>query len=123
MDERQKHILRLRGTDVEGALDRFCGDEALYATCLIRFLGDDTMPALNAAVASANWDDAFTAAHALKGLAGNLGFVPLMHATGQMVVLIRGGRLRELPECALQDNSSYRDVTDAIRIGLADVIE
>ncbi len=115
MNERQLHALSLRETDVQGAMRRFYGDEELYVSCLDRFLYDSTMAELNTAVTNQAWDEAFTAAHALKGLAGNMGFVPLMHATGQLVVLIRGGRTREIGGCIAQVNSSYRDITDAIR--------
>ena len=115
MTEKQLHALSLRETDIPGAMRRFYGDEALYISCLDGFLYDPTLADLNTAVRNQAWDDAFTAAHALKGLAGNMGFVPLMHATGQLVVLIRGGRTREIAESMAQVNSSYRDITDAIR--------
>ena len=115
MEARLRNALFQRETDVSGALRRLYGDEALYIACLSDFLQDPTMDELNAAIKKERWDDAFTAAHALKGLAGNMGFVPLMHSVGQLVVLIRGGRTREISECMLQVNSSYRDITDAIR--------
>ena len=115
MDAKQKYALALRDTDVPGALRRFGGDEDLYASCLTMFLCDSTMDELNRAIKSRSWDDAFTAAHALKGLAGNLGFIPLMHSIGQLVIMIRGGRTKELDECMTHVNSNYRDITDAIR--------
>lgn len=73
------------------------------------------MEQLIASVDNCSWDEAFTAAHALKGLAGNLGFVPLMHATGRLVVLIRGGRTNEIKEAMEGVKSCYRDIIDAIR--------
>lgn len=114
MDRQLQHALALRATDVEGAIKRFNGDESLYVTCLKMFLDDPTIQQLNQAIASEAWDDAFTAAHALKGLAGNMGFVPLMHATSQLLITIRGGRTREVGEYMAQVNSDYRDITDAI---------
>lgn len=115
MNVKQHHALALRDTDLQGALRRFSDDETLYENCLTMFLGDATMDELNRAVKEQSWDEAFTAAHALKGLAGNMGFVPLMHSTGQLVVLIRGGRIKEISECMALVNSKYRDITDAIR--------
>lgn len=115
MDTRQQYALLLRETDISGALRRFNGDEELYITCLKMFLEDKTTEQLNEAIAGKLWDDAFTAAHALKGLAGNMGFVPLLHQTGQLVVLIRGGRINEIYECLKRVNSCYRDITDAIK--------
>ncbi len=123
MTDQQLRALLVRDTDVRGALRRLYDDEALYTECLTQFVSDPTWEELNAAVANQAWDEAFTAAHALKGVAGNLGFVPLMHATGQLVVLIRGGRLRELDEGLMQVNSCYRDIIDAIAMNFEDTQE
>ena len=114
MHARQYHALRLRETDIEGALHRLGGNDALYASCLSAFLDDPTTDQLNVAIESGSWDEAFTAAHALKGVAGNMGFVPLMHSTGQLIVLIRGGRMQDIPPALEKLNSSYRDIIDAI---------
>lgn len=115
MNVEQVYSLSLRETDLEGAIKRFCGDEQLYIKCLGAFLEDSTMEGLIAAVDSQQWDEAFTAAHALKGVAGNMGFIPLMHAISRLVVVIRGGRLSEVDETMTQVISAYRDITDAIR--------
>jgi len=114
MNDRQMHILSLRNTDVDGAIRRCCGNEQLYVDCLRAFLEDQSIGELNRAVKSKAWDDAFTAAHAIKGLAGNMGFVPLMHAASQLVIIIRGGRVSELEDSMENINSCYRDINDAI---------
>ena len=115
MNAKQEYALRMRETDVQGAVRRLGGDEKLYMDCLGLFLEDPTMVQLNQAVDNKDWDGAFTAAHAMKGLAGNMGFVPLMHSTGQLIIMIRGGRMKETDEYMARVNSSYRDITDAIR--------
>ena len=115
MTSQQQQALALRETDIQGVMRRFSGNEELYVSCLKMFLTDTTLADLNKAIKNEAWDDAFTAAHALKGLAGNMGFVPLMLATGQLVVLIRGGRLKEIDDCMTQITSKQRDITDAIR--------
>ena len=117
MDAQLQQALTLRQTDLQGVLNRFYNDEDMYIACLKAFLEDPTVAELNAAISQQAWDDAFTAAHALKGVAGNMGFVPLMHATGQLVILIRGGRIKELSTGLEQVNSYYRDITDAIQMG------
>ena len=83
MTAQQQYSLYLRETDLQGAMQRFYGNEELYIACLKSFLDDPTIAQLNDSISNGMWDDAFTAAHALKGLAGNMGFVPLMHATGE----------------------------------------
>lgn len=115
MDAQLLHALTLRETDVQGALRRLGDDESLYIECLAMFLHDPTMDELNEAIDNKAWDEAFTAAHALKGVAGNMGFVPLMHATGQLVIVIRGGRIKDIGESMAQVNSHYRDIMDVVR--------
>lgn len=125
MNAQQLHALTLRQTDVTGAVERLCGSEELYESCLSAFRSDSTMKELNEAIAASSWDEAFTAAHAMKGMAGNMGFVPLMHSVGQLIVLIRGGRLKEISESLEMVNSSYRDIMDGINryFALADEIK
>ncbi len=104
-------------TDLEGAMRRFADDEELYVTCLDAFLQDKTMDELDGAISARLWDEAFTAAHALKGLAGNMGFIPLFHATGELVVLIRAGRMGEIAESGRRVRHCFDDITNAIRSG------
>ena len=102
-------------TDVNGAMRHFAGDETLYVSCLNAFLEDRTLEALDSALDTQSWDDAFTAAHALKGLAGNMGFIPLFHETGELVMLIRAGKTGEVPESFRKVERSYREISAAIR--------
>ncbi len=106
--------LRHCETDVTGAMNRFSDDEELYISCLDAFLKDPTMRQLEASVRLRSWDDAFTAAHALKGLAGNMGFVPLFHATGELVVLIRAGRISEINDSLQQIKGFYATICSTI---------
>ena len=115
MNAKQEYALRMRDTDLQGAMRRLGGDEDLYIDCLRLFLEDPTMAQFNEALDNRDWDGAFTAAHAMKGLAGNMGFVPLMHSTGQLIIVIRAGRMHEIGDCMARVNSSYRDISDAIR--------
>lgn len=109
------HGLKLCETDLDGAMRRFMGDEAFYVSCLNTFLEDRTMQALGDAIAQGAWDEAFTAVHALKGLAGNMGFVPLSHAAGELVLLIRAGRIPEINDALRDVQRCYNDVVAVIR--------
>lgn len=108
MDSELRKALINCETDIDGALNRFSGDEELYLQCLDKFLLDQTMAELDSAIEARAWDEAFTAAHAIKGLAGNMGFIPLFHATAELVVAIRTGRLKEI-------GVSYHEVLDAYK--------
>ena len=109
-----KAALRTQETDLDGTLERFSGDEELYTRCLSDFLDDITMEQLCTAVKGRSWDDAFTAAHALKGLAGNLGFIPLFHDCAELVMLIRSGRVDEVIISFESMKKTYASITKII---------
>lgn len=115
MDNNLLHQLMGCETDIDGVMSRFGGDEALYLTCLAGFLQDPTMAELEHAMQTESWDEAFTAVHALKGLAGNMGFVPLFHAAAHMVMLIRAGRTREVSAAYLELKQCYGKICAVIR--------
>ena len=97
-------------TDVDGALRRFSNNEELYVKCLSLFLADQTMAELQTALDTQSWDDVFTAAHALKGLAGNMGFIPLFHASAKMVIEIRAGKTEEAVSTYAEVNQCYKEI-------------
>ena len=96
MTEELRQALLGCDTDLDGALYRFGGDEELYLECLRAFMSDPTMGELRSAMARQSCDEVFTAAHALKGVAGNMGFVNLFHAAAELVILIRKGQINEV---------------------------
>ncbi|NLA77037.1 MAG: Hpt domain-containing protein [Clostridiales bacterium] len=102
-------------TDVEGALYRLSNDKAMYVMLLRAFENDDTMAQLEASIKSGDWDNAFTAAHALKGLAGNMGFTPLFHAIGELVILIRAGKIESINSSYDTVRKHYDDIAEIIR--------
>lgn len=113
---RNLRIMLLRcETDLDGALHRFMNDEEFYVHCLCSFLTDRSMPDLEEALAARSWDEAFTAAHALKGLAGNMGFVPLFHAAAELVVLLRSGRTGAIGDSYLELKRCYEDLFRVIQ--------
>ena len=103
--------LRMEETDVDGALYRLAGNEPLYLKLLTLFPADPTIVTLQTALEDAKWDDAFTAAHVLKGLAGNLGFMPLFHSIGALVIYIREGRIQEIGGAFHRVQQDYSNIT------------
>lgn len=101
-------------TDVDGASKRFCGNEKLYLKCLKSFLSDPTMAQLEEALDKKSWDDAASAAHALKGLAGNMGFTPLYNTLSEIVNLIRTDRLDEAEKIGEEIKINYKNIVAAI---------
>lgn len=115
MDVAYKNELLRCETDIDSVLQRLSGDEDVYELCLSVFLEDKSMEELARALEKSAWDDAFTAIHALKGVAGNMGFVPLYHAAAEMVVLIRSGRTKELSNSYTQLKRCFDAISNVIR--------
>ena len=77
------------GGDESGIKDRFCGNAELYALCLDEFMSGAYTEALREALAQMEYEKAFDAAHALKGLSGNLGLTPYYSAICTLVESLR----------------------------------
>ena len=115
MNQELLNSLTLNETDISGVMQRFSGDEKLYMALLNSFKDDPTMDELENAIARKEWNEAFTAAHALKGLAGNMGFVPLFHETGELVMFIREGTISEIDISLKRVRNRYDDILNIIR--------
>lgn len=93
MDRSRKARLEAAGVRVEEALERFLDNEELMLRFMLRLPGDPNFPALCQAMAAGDREAAFQAAHALKGVAGNLAMGELYRLTSQVVEALRGGDL------------------------------
>lgn len=75
MTNDQTAMLARYGIDYAEAMERFCGNESLFARIAVKYLDDPHVDALEAAMASGDAAAAEREAHSLKGVAGNLSFV------------------------------------------------
>lgn len=83
--------LRAAGMDVDDALGRMMGSEALLERLLGKFAADDGCARLVAAAEADDPEAGLEAAHALKGVSGNLSMTRLYELTARQCELIRGG--------------------------------
>lgn len=83
--------LRSAGNDVDDALARFMGNEAMYVKFLGKLAGDDSFDKLSAAFAAGDVKECFAASHTLKGVLGNLGLTKLVKLNTPIVETARGG--------------------------------
>lgn len=72
------------GIDYDDALDRFGGNAALYARLACKYLDDTHYVGLVAALDVDDLEEAYTQAHTLKGVAGNLSLRDLYLAAGHV---------------------------------------
>ena len=91
MEAVRRQELLAGGIDVDGALERFMGSEALLERFLGKFLQDANYEALEQAVARGDWEEALRASHTLKGVCGNLSMTVLYDLFTRQVAAIRAG--------------------------------
>lgn len=88
--------LRAWGCDVDGAMERFMGDEELYQVCLHSVMSDKSFAGLKEALERNDVREAFDHAHTLKGVLANMGLTPMYDITVQIVEPLRAGSLEHL---------------------------
>lgn len=72
MSKSRKSMLIEAGIDVDGAIEILCGDEEVLETVLNIFLEDENFTKLYEAIKNEDYQNAFYAAHTLKGVFSNL---------------------------------------------------
>ena len=77
------------GADAAGIEDRFMGSDELYEACFLDFINETNVGALRRAMTKKDYARAFAAAHALKGLSGNLGLTAYYAAISALVEALR----------------------------------
>ena len=93
MTPETREILTNAGMEVDSALERFMGSDAMLERFLQKFRKDPSYSSLVAAVAEEKLEDAFHAAHTLKGVAANFSFEALRSIVSDQTEEFRAGRL------------------------------
>lgn len=78
------------GADFDGVLKRLC-NEKLVERFALKFLNDTSFEELDKALGDKNYEEAFRAAHTLKGVAANLSFTKLQGVSAELTEMLRGG--------------------------------
>ena len=82
-------FLREYGANVDEGLARCMNMESFYLGLVDSSLDDKFFDLLSSSVAAGDLDEAFKAAHSLKGMAGNLSLTPLFKIISEMTELLR----------------------------------
>lgn len=82
------------GADYEEVFGRL-RNERLITKFVLKFPGDPSFSQLQSTLEEKNVEEAFRAAHTLKGVAQNLRFTPLYEATATLTEVLRAGNLPE----------------------------
>ena len=107
-DQKRTRLLQI-GVDIDGGLERFMGNEALFLKCLSRFPADSSFPQLEQALSDGDLQAAFIAAHTLKGVSGNLSLDAIFHASLPVVEALRCGSQEEAEAAMPELRSSYQN--------------
>lgn len=81
--------LREIGVKPEEGLSRCMNNEEFYLSLVKRVAGDDGFQKLKDAVEAGDLETGFEAAHALKGVLGNLSLTPLYDSVVEITELLR----------------------------------
>ena len=81
--------LRKYGADVDSGMARCMNNEAFYLKLVARSVGDATFEKLRTSIDENKLDEAFEAAHSLKGVLGNLSLTPIYDPVVEITELLR----------------------------------
>ena len=89
--------------------------ESMIRIFALMFLTDDSYPKLELSLKEGNAQEAFRAAHTLKGVCQNLGFTNLYQPAYELTEVLRAGTLEGSGEWFARVTEQYNITMDAIR--------
>ncbi len=98
------------GGNGQDVLKRF-GSMTTAKRFVVKFLQDKSFPNLESAMAQRRFDDAFRAAHTLKGVSINLGFGDLYRISSEVTELLRDKKAEEAEALLGVLRAEYEKVT------------
>ena len=110
-----RECYELMGANYDDVLRRL-PSEAMIKRFAIKFLDDGTFQALKEALEAKNGEEAFRAAHTLKGVCQNLGFDNLYEPSFELTEKLRGKDTTGSEELFAKVEEQYNRTTNAIRM-------
>lgn len=107
-------LLERHGIDYTDAIERFCGNEALYERLACKYLDDTHFDALAHALDEEDVERAYQEAHGLKGVAGNLSFSALYQAVSEISETLREGDVAHARMLFPAVRAAHESATDAL---------
>ena len=114
MDPNRRIRLESAGMDVDDALKRVMGSEALLEKLLTRFLADKNYPELLEGLGERDRVKAFTASHTLKGICGNLSMTELYGLFSEQVEALRSEDFDKSDGLMEKISPAFENITAAI---------
>ena len=89
--------------------------ESMIQKFVLRFLSDGSYDLLCRSLEAGNYEDAFRAAHSIKGVCQNLSFTRLFTSASQLCEALRPGGPPQSPDLFTQVKTDYEATLSAIR--------
>ncbi len=102
------------GGDYDEVLGRL-RSERMIQKFVLRFLEDKSYDLLCASMESGNYEEAFRAAHTIKGVCQNLSFTLLGKSSSELSEALRNGYTPEADALVEQVKTEYQQTAQAIR--------
>jgi len=109
-----KECYQAMGANYDEVLGRL-RSEALVRKFAIRFLDDDSHAKFQRAMEAQDGDEAFLAAHTIKGVSQNLGFTRLYETSEALTEALRGRQLPVDPQLVADLEAAYEAARSTIR--------
>lgn len=100
--------------DYDGVIARL-RSERLVKKFTLKFLGDDSYRLLHDSLENENYQEAFRAAHTLKGVCQNLNFTKLYESSHLLTEALRNGWSDEAALLVPRVDADYKQTVDAIK--------
>lgn len=118
MDSQKKENLVNGGINVDAALDRFMGNEAMLLKYLNRFLTEKSYAALLQAITAENQKDAQAAVHTLKSVCGTIGCEEMQNMIVAQEAAMRSGNWAEAVSMMPQIEQAYSRICETLKANL-----
>ena len=102
------------GADFNGVIGRL-GSEALIKRFALKFLDDTSFQSLKEGLEKGDGEQAFRAAHTLKGVCLNLGFDNLYPSSKDLTELLRAGSMDGYEDLFVEVEKEYNRTCEALR--------
>lgn len=102
------------GAEVDDSLDRFMGDQDMYIQYLRKLSDNKNIIELRNAINAGDCDKAEKEIHSLKGVALNLGLLPLVDTCMDMLLDFRAGNNESAMAQIETVENCFREWTEAI---------
>lgn len=114
MTDEQLGLLKKKGFDIDGAMERFLNNRDMYEKFLHKFQKETTFAELCSKIEAKDTAGAFAAAHSLKGVSANLSLQAFFHQISVQVEFLRDGDLPPAAAMMPEVKKAYEETQQII---------